>query len=30
MMQITITFHVGNRTVSIILRVISNNRHSAK
>ena len=29
-MQITITFHVGNKTVSIILRVKGNNRHSAK
>ena len=29
-MQITVTFHVRNRTISIILRVKSNNRHSAK
>jgi hypothetical protein len=29
-MQITITFHVGSKTVSIILRVKGNNRHSGK
>ena len=29
-MQITFTFHVGSRTISIILRVKGNNRHSAK
>ena len=29
-MQITITFHVGSKTISIILRVKGNNRHSAQ
>ena len=29
-MQITITFHVRSKTISIILRVKSNNRHSGK
>jgi len=29
-MQITFTFHVGSKTISIILRVKGNNRHSAK
>lgn len=29
-MQITVTFHIGKRTISIILRMKSNNRHSGK
>ena len=29
-MQITITFHVKRKTISFILRVKSDNRHSAK
>ena len=29
-MRFTFTFHVGNKTVTIILRVKGNNRHSGK
>ena len=29
-MQITLTFHLRGKTITIILRVKGNNRHSAK